>query len=241
MDTVSLLTLDEVVGAEVGLVYSTQPKRAQGPGQADYFVKGPSPEVVFPELAGCLLAKAAGIPVPTVAACTFQGEVFAGSLKVADIGRNVLPWLNAERARNFGVLYEVIVVDTWLANEDRNPGNVLGAPAGKGIVSLVMIDFEKSAALRPNPITTSPTIAPQKLWPRGELGQFLRTRKALHPPTGAIQRVRALADKPDEIRAVMSEVTASIGPISWSENSVEALLWRASRISDLVGEVWATT
>ena len=79
MNVVELATLDEVVGQSAGLVYSTQPRRAVGSNGVDYFVKGPDPEIVFAELAGCSLARAVGIPVAAVDLCMFEGQRYAGS------------------------------------------------------------------------------------------------------------------------------------------------------------------
>src|SRR5262245_7326096 len=238
MELVDLLTLDEVVGASAGFVYSTQPRRAQGQNGIDYFVKGPDQPVVFPELTRCLLAAAAGIPVADVDICQLDGMKEAGSRSIADIGRNVKPWLHPARAANFAALYSTIVVDAWLVNEDRNLGNVLAMSRGKGTVDLVMIDFEKSVALRPNPIVTSPTIPPQKHWPRGELGDLLTASRPFHPPTDPLKPIRPLAEKTTEIDRIVAQVTELLGPVAWSENSVLALKSRGSKIDAIAEEVW---
>ena len=240
MDSVTLLTLDEPVSAASGIVYSTEPKRAQGMNGQDYFVKGPEIEVVFAEVAGCLLAAAVGIPVAPTAICTFEGQRLAGSLKVADIGRNVGPWLCSGRATNLSVLYSTIVVDAWLANEDRNLGNVLGKAAGNGNVELVMIDYEKSATLRQYPLTRPPTVTSDRLWPRGDLGQIAAAHKPLHPPPVQMERVRRFADTPGAVQGVVAQVTDALGPVEWSADSVQTLLSRAEDLERIVEEVWNT-
>jgi len=70
---------------------------------------------------------------------------------------------------NFNDLFAAIVVDVWLANHDRNIGNVLPRPHDRE-VEFVFIDFEKSVALHPSPVVTSTMLEPRKLWPRGLLG-----------------------------------------------------------------------
>src|SRR5262245_33957800 len=115
LDSVELRTFDEPVVAPAGIVYSTQPRTATGDAGEDYFVKGPDVEVVFAELAGCLLAQCVGATVPPVAVCRFEGEAFCGSRRAAGIGRNALPWLTNPGSRtDLYELYAVIVIDTWL-------------------------------------------------------------------------------------------------------------------------------
>jgi hypothetical protein len=240
MEAVELLTLDDIVGAGTGLVYSTEPRRAQGLDGEDYFVKGPDREIVFAELAGCLLATAVGLPVAPVAACSLGGQQYAGSRRVADIGRAVAPWLRPGRVSNFETLYSCIVVDAWLANTDRNLGNVLGRSSGKGTAELVMIDFEKSATLRPFPRTRTPTIAPAQLWPTNELGRLLRNHRPMHPPTQPMQRILELAETQDAIKGIVDSVLQRIGPIDWSDDSVATLVWRGTRIEKIGNEVWAS-
>src|SRR5262249_41819380 len=90
---VPLLTIDEQVRAPYEVVYSTNPRRAEGSNHLSYFIKGPNIEIVFAEIAGCLLAKEVGLQVPDVAACEFEGETYAGSVKVGDAVRDIEPWL----------------------------------------------------------------------------------------------------------------------------------------------------
>ena len=167
LQRIDLLTLEESVAAPTGIVYSTSPQKAAREDGTEFFVKGPDPTVVFPELAGCLLASAVGLVVAPVAVCCFDGTVYCGSQKVADLGRNVGPWLrNPARVTNHGDLFSMVVVDVWLANKDRNEGNVLARPtADRRTVEFVMIDFEKSVALGPTPTVLSPTVRRSRCGP----------------------------------------------------------------------------
>ena len=81
IDQTNLDTLGGAVSAPDGVIYSTSPKRAEGADSFSYFVKGPSQEIVFAELAGCLLAREVGLLVPDVAACAFDNDIYCGSQK----------------------------------------------------------------------------------------------------------------------------------------------------------------
>jgi hypothetical protein len=76
---VPLATLDDDVISGTGLVYSTNPKRATGEDSVDYFVKGPDVDMVFAELAGCILANAVGLTVPCAKVCTIGDDKLAGT------------------------------------------------------------------------------------------------------------------------------------------------------------------
>lgn len=233
----TLTTRDAPVSAPEGMVYSTSPYTAEGADGISYFVKGPDREIVFAELAGCLLACEMGLIVPDVAVCSLGEERYCGSGKVADAMRNVAPWLKRpEKVRNFVDLYKVIVVDSWLANDDRNMGNVLVRPEHGSDVALVMIDFEKSKTLRPNPILGSAGVEARRLWPKEELGRTLRERKPLFGSLETMDRIRGMSR--DRCTEMIAEVAEAVGPIPWLDYSIEALSRRALRIDEIVREVW---
>lgn len=232
-----LLTFDSVVSAPEGIVYSTSPRRAEGIDGHSYFIKGPEIEVAFAELTGCLFAIEAGLIVPEVAVCNFGDEKYCGSRRVADSLRDVAAWLKRpQKIKNHDDLYAVIVVDAWLGNVDRNFGNVLGRSTHGSEIEVVMIDFEKSKALRPNPIIESGLASPQSLWPTGELGQVLRATKPLHPPQRMVDRIRQVTE--NQCEEIVESVVSKLGPVAWAENSVQAVSRRAGRITEIAGEVW---
>jgi hypothetical protein len=233
----ALLTFDSRVSAPEGIAYSNDPHAAEGDDGISYIVKGPDPEVVFAELVGCLFAREVGLLVPDVALCTFGESKYCGSAKVIDAMRNVAPWLNRrQKVRNFTDLYNVIVVDAWLANDDRNMGNVLVRPVRGSEIDLVMIDFEKSKTLRPNPIIGSTMVEPERLWPTAELGQALRHQKPLFAALGIIERIRNVSR--NRCAEIIASVVEKLGPIDWSENSIEAVSRHAERIEEIAGEIW---
>lgn len=232
-----LLTLDSRVSAPEGIVYSTSPRRAEGQDGHSYFIKGPHVEVAFAELAGSSFAREVGLVVPPVAVCSFDDEKYCGSRKVADSLRDVSAWLNRpEKITNQNDLYSVIVVDAWLANSDRNFGNVLGRSTHGSQIEVVMIDFEKSATLRPHPLIESGMVRPASLWPTAELGQVLRRTKPLHPPQNILERIGQITQQ--RCVEIINEVVSKLGPVAWADNSIEAVSRRAVRISEIAGEVW---
>jgi hypothetical protein len=235
---IKLLTLDEPVRSPFGIVYSTSPRKAEGENEVTYITKGPKLEIVFAELAGCLLAREVELPVPDVAAGEFAAETYACSAEVKG-DRDASHWLQRpQRVSNFGALFDVAVVDIWLTNIDRNMGNALGRSGTGKQIEFVFIDFEASVALRPNPRVSSTIVEPRKLWPTAEFGQTLRALKPLSPPQPIIDRISALP--PQRCEQVISEVVTAIGsPVAWADDCVQAVISRAKQIQQLAEEVWA--
>jgi hypothetical protein len=232
-----LVTLDSPVSAPAGIVYSTNPYTAEAENGKTYFVKGPELEIVFAEIAGCLLASSVGIPVPAVALCSAGGERLAGSEKVDEAFRDSsVPLKRLERISNLEDLYNVIVVDAWLGNTDRNLGNVLAAPSGEGRAELVMIDFEKSAALRRHPRVQSTLIEYRNLWPTGELGERARELRPLFPPQPILQKIAAV--NKNKCLEVLHPLIDSIGQVAWADDSVGAVASRAESIRKTAEAVW---
>jgi hypothetical protein len=233
---IDLLTFDSLVSSPEGMIYSTAPHIGYGSDGITYFVKGPEPEVIFAEIAGCLFAREVGLIVPDVAICRFEDSKFCGSAKVEGL-RNVAPWLaRTQKVRNASDLYNVIVVDAWLANDDRNMGNILARPVHGSEVEIVMIDFEKSKALRPNPIIVSTMLKPGQLWPREELGQILRQQKPLFASLGIIERIRNVGR--DRCTEIIMDVAGKMGPVDWADNSIDVVSRRAERIAEIASEIW---
>lgn len=234
---VNLLTLDDPVKSPFGVVYSTSPRRAEGENEVSYFTKGPALEIAFAEIAGCTLAREVGLLVPDVATCVWGEEVLAGTAHVKG-DRDASHWLGRrQRVVNFESLFDAIVTDIWLANEDRNMGNVLARRTRDNQVEFVFIDFEKSAALRPEPLIRTTMLNPRQLWPTSELGQALRAIRPPHPPQHIIQRIRALSQ--DRCSEIIRDVVAAIGiPVPWEDNSIQSISNRAGRIQQLAEEVW---
>ena len=231
----TLLTIDEPVVAPKGLVYSTAPRRAEGDNGRSYFIKGDNNETVFAEIAGCILANAVGLPVPAVALCAFEGAMFAGSEDLNGI-RDVSAWLrDRDNIENVPDLFRVIAVDTWLANTDRNWGNLIGESSGGEKIRLFFIDFEKSVALRPMPLMSTAGVRSNDLWPRGELGSLIRGWGYLHPPQDILTKIAEF--NLEHCRELLSPPATALG-IDWLDSSCDALSRRSTQIQTLVEGVW---
>ena len=140
---------------------------------------------------------------------------------------------------NFEDLFSAAVVHIWLANKERNIGNVLGDPRpGHGRLDLVFIDFEKSQALRRYPTVSTPMLEPRQLWPSGVLGNELRLQKPLLPPAGMIEQIHSLPS--ERCAAIIHDVEVALGvPIEWKDGSIDVLSQRAARIQHLAEVLWA--
>ena len=238
--TTELVTIDAPVSAPSGIVYSTNPYKAEAADGKTYFVKGPDLEIVFAELAGCKLAAAVGIPVPPVAVCSADGLLLAGSQKMEQAFRDAsVPLKRPEKIVNLEDLYSTIAVDTWLGNTDRNFGNVLAIPFGDDKIELVMIDFEKSATLRQHPRINSTLIEYGKLWPTAELGQRARELKKRDPPMAILQRIAAIDEQ--RCRELLAPIVSALQGVSWVEDSVGAIVSRGANIRMAVEAVWQST
>lgn len=235
-DVVQLATLDDEVASGSGLVYSTNPRKAIGMDEETYFVKGPDREVVFAELAGCVLANAVGITVPSARVCIFADMLLAGTRQVSSI-RAIEPWLRRpDKVRNYPEIFEAVIVDVWLGNTDRNMGNVIGDCAAGDEIEFVFIDFEKSVALRQYPNVNTAMIDSRRLWPSEDLGRMLMARKPLMPPFNAIARIRKLDE--EACSALINPVSEALGGIEWAGDTAAALARRAGQIQSLAEEVW---
>ena len=234
---ITLATLDSPVIGPVGIVFSNAPKTATGTDGKTYYVKGWDSDVAFSEVVGCLLATEAGLRVPAAAVCSFNGQLCAGVAEVEHPIRMIAPWLgNANRIVNRNDLYAVIAVDTWLANDDRNMGNLVGSPAEDGRILLSMIDFEKSKTLRRNPTIESAGVEPRGLWPTSELGNLLRQTKPPAPPADSIRRIQAVTRQ--RLETLIRPVAEELPFVDWCDNSIDVLAKRAERIRALLEEVW---
>jgi hypothetical protein len=183
------------------------------------------------------LASVVGLRVPTASVCSLNGELFGGVESVPRAQRNIRPWLrDVRRINNLTDLFSVIAADTWLANDDRNMGNVVGSSLGDGRIDVFMIDFEKSRTLAQNPFMGSGTLEPTRLWPRAELGQILRRIQPKSCPEPILERIKRMT--PLQISDVVMPIAAELPFIGWYGASVEVLSRRAKNIVRLVEEVW---
>jgi hypothetical protein len=234
---IELLTLDNEVPGPVGIVYSTAPRTAIGVDGRTYYVKGCNDTLAFAEVCGCRLAAIVGLPVPNAQIASFAGDFYAAVTEVESKVQNVAPWLNSPAGiTNLEDLFGTIVVDAWLANDDRNMGNLVGTPAGNRQIRLTMIDFEKSKTLAMNPTIESARLDPRRIWPTSELGARLRQIRPQHPPRRYLDSIRSVTA--DAVREIVLSTARDVPLVTWGDASVDVLLGRAQRIQPLMEEIW---
>jgi hypothetical protein len=236
---INLATIEAAVIGELGKVFSTAPEVAIGEDGKTYYIKGRNSRTAFSEVVGCRLAAMAGLKVPHADVGMFNGNLYAAVESVPAANRNIRPWLQDQsRIENHPHLFEVIAVDTWLVNDDRNMGNLVGSSLGNGRIDVFMIDFEKSRTLAESPFIGSGAVDPRRLWPTAQLGDILRRTRPSHCPVAVIERIRAISV--EQLTAAVLPVASELPFVSWHESSIELLARRAQKIDTLVEAVWAT-
>lgn len=233
---ITLATIEAPVVGEPGKVFSTGPEVAIGEDGKTYYIKGRNGPIAFSEVVGCRLAALAGLKVPNAEVGTFNGDLYAAIESVPAANRTIWPWLRKwERIDNRAHLFEVIAVDTWLVNDDRNMGNVIGSSVGEGRIDVFMIDFEKSRTLGENPFITSSNVDPARLWPTEELGAVLKQTRQQRCPGTILRTIQALSVQ--QLQDAILPVAHELPFITWHDSSIDLL---GQRIATLVEAVWAT-
>jgi len=227
---------DAVKGPD-GIVYSTAPESWLADDGNHYVVKGPGVGLVAAEAVSYQLARAVGLAVPEFVLGQKEGEsdLYFASRKM-DL-RDIEPWLSMDRAKTLASVARIVVFDVWVANRDRNLGNLLPPHSSHtGSDEVVAIDFEKAVSLcSPHPIVETATVAPAELWPSGELGQTLRGTGL---PGAFVAELRALPEA--TVEAAVASVSNTIGAskFGWAANSQQTLLRRLADLGNLVAGSW---
>jgi len=221
-----------------GIVYSTAPATSFDEDGESYVVKGPDPDIVRAETLAHLLAAELGIETPEFALGRYpdddRGQLYFASVKLTDAMRDVDVLLASKiDAASVVFLGELVTFDAWIANFDRNIGNLLARKRGSGW-GLVAIDFEKSQTMRGSaPIVETGSLDPKKLRPTGLLG------KVIKPPLqadGFIRRLKELDDM--QIEAVVGRVKSAIGAWPSAESTIKVLKQRKNQIDKIIKEIW---
>lgn len=216
---IRLETIEGPVIGEPGKVFSTGPEVAIGEDGRTYYIKGCNSPIVFTEVVGCRLAALVGLKVPEAHIGLFGGDLYAAVESVPAANRNIRPWLRDQaRIDNRTHLFEMIAVDTWLVNDDRNMGNVVGSSVGNGRIEVYMIDFEKSRTLAENPFLGSGAIDPRRLWPTEELGTILRQQR-LRCPAAILGRIAAVSTQ--QLNDLVTPVAAELPYVHWQETALK--------------------
>lgn len=144
--------------------------------------------------------------------------------------------LQAHLAENPGMLADAAALDVWIANDDRNLGNLVGGPAvDPGLIRLYAIDFEGSAVLRGEKDRFSiMTTHPRTLLPSEPLLPLCRRQPI---PSRVCDFI---ADWSEPLEPIANEWLADLAlpRLDWCEQASAALTMRAERIHTLVKEAW---
>jgi hypothetical protein len=219
------------------VIYSTCPKIGTAENGASYYLKGPDAAVVAAEALAYELAGAVNLAVPEHALCEVPGVgVFFASKEVRF--RSALDVvMEGGLASNPELLSDCIAFDTWIANDDRNMGNIVMEPERiEGhLARLLAIDFEKSRILRGENMLLVDQLAPRSFWPRELLGQLCDGQPF---PDGACSRIASVSrDRIDGVFEALAWELADLD-LSWRDSAVYQLARRATQITDRVREVW---
>ncbi len=159
------------------LIYSTSPRVGTGEDGVTYYLKGPDGAVITAEALAYQLASLVGLTVPDSAMVEVPGEGVCFGSRAIRVRSGLEEILSGGLAVNPELLAECIVFDTWIGNDDRNMGNIVGEPervAGIVRARLHAIDFEKAKVLRGIGVIEMGMIAPRAYWPNEQLGRLAR-------------------------------------------------------------------
>lgn len=239
MEWVQLLEEPQPVAAPPGVVYSTRPLHARASDGQTYVLKGPATEVVFPEAVCYQLASLVGLSVPECRLCSHpgQGSVFFASKEVRTRSEIEI-FIKDRKVVNPELLPHTVAFDVWVANEDRNLGNIVGEPYstnGTGVVKLYAIDFEKSAPLRGVNRFTVTALAAKKFWPTGQLGEICRGYEL---PVDFCKQIAAVQRSAIDSVIQRTIWDLNMAAVPWADSAVDVLEHRAQNIFTLIREVW---
>ncbi len=229
-EVIRLLDTGSRMEAPHGMVYATGPKKCLGHDGRRYVVKNSDSRLVLAEAVAYALAGELELPVPphAVAIHPDGGRMFASLMMEAAI-RDVSPFVAQHRDE----IAEVVVLDVWLCNIDRNLGGLLIDKAN-GEETVFAIDFERSVAIRSqHPTIEMGGVEPAKLWPREDLGRLM---KGAAFPTAFVSRTKRLAE--GNVRSAIDGACNVLG-VEGATVIADALLSRRERLDDLVRKGWA--
>jgi hypothetical protein len=237
-----ILLLDEPIRVQgpPGFVFSTSPRLATATSGATYVLKGPQKEIVVAEAVAYELAEMVGLKVPEFGIADVPGEGVVFASKEVPGGRSSsLELLLGEGVtQNSELLTHCVAFDVWVANDDRNIGNVIVepslTPSGAITAILYAIDFEKGQVLRGTNMILVDAIDPRKFWPLEALGRLCRGTAC---PADFCEAIKAVNQ--DQIEGVFERVAWEIGGgIPWRESAVYQLVKRGRKIIEMTREVW---
>jgi hypothetical protein len=220
------------------MIYSTRPRVGTGEDGVVYYLKGPDPAVITAEALAYQLASSVRLKVPDFAMVEVPGEGVCFGCRAIRVRSALEEILAGNLAVNPELLAECIVFDTWIANDDRNMGNIVYEPErvdGFARARLHAIDFEKAAVLRGKGVIEIGMIGPRAYWPNEQLGRLARGSVI---PSAFCDRIAAI--KESQVDGAFEALAWEFRDfdLSWREAAVQQLLQRAAAIRRHVEEVW---
>lgn len=215
-----------------GLVYSSAPRSSLGKDGHEYITKGPDPNIVVPEALGYLLAAEVGLRVPDFGFARIGDDppLFA-TRKVPHALRDVIPFVGVDFLDD-GFFAMLAAFDMWVANTDRNAGNLIGQEIDNSL-RIFAIDFGRAMALHA-PVLLRPDVKPRDCRPHDlAVETFIRQHKGVAEAANRIQLVPRTV-----IASYIDLVARFVSEFSWGDHTLKVLLHRQRDLLLLLQEVW---
>ena len=198
-----------------GKVYSTEPLVGEATNGHRYYIKGPEVAVVAAEIVAHLLAGGVGLRVPAWGLADLDGSIrFASERAPIHSGIAELLRMGVAAIPMFWPL--CLAFDMWIANYDRDVGNVVARPVGKRRYDFLAIDFEKAKVLRGDSLIRLNMLPATNFVPIGDLESVPRSWETILLAARHIEAVAesAVADAFEQLTesGVVEMVGDTIGP-----------------------------
>jgi hypothetical protein len=236
---VRALEVPKPIESEGLTIYASNPRQALCDDGRRYVLKGPSLAQIVAEYMGYTLAKRVELPVPEFALCraNVSSEVlFASRMSDRALRFPADSMLRADKS-GIGLLADCAVFDIWVANEDRNPGNIIGEPIGgygNPSISYLLIDFERSLLLSGTSGLEVNMFSPSKFMPKPALKDLLP-----RPPIRSALLDQIAGVTSAEVLGHFTDLENALGErISWRDSATHHLMSRATKLTTLVREAY---
>jgi hypothetical protein len=232
IDWVDMATIGAAKSPE-GKSYSTEPRVGEATNRKRYFVKGPDPAVVAAESLAYLVAQRVGLDVPEWALTIVDGSLCFAS-EACELQSGVAALLQLRGGANPMFWPRVVAFDMWIANHDRDDGNVVARVLRNRVRQFLAIDFEKANLLRGQSLISVNMLESSHFMPRGRLATIRVRRQDV---LVAAQSIRATGGGAiNEVFAMISAEAALRGIVA--ETIGANLRRRAENVVDLCSEVY---
>lgn len=220
-----------------GVIYARDPWLALATDGMSYLLKNTDPLVVLAEVLASQLADLLGIPTPRWGYYRNGNHVhYASRFETYSIRERAEVFFAGDQIANLHVLGQIAVFDQWIANPDRNEGNVLlVSHPSEGKARLMAIDHERARLLRGDSYLQLPE-DPGAFLPHGFLRRYLVSSGGFDQTT--VDRIERLTE--EEIETCVRHVRVQAGnPLSvlnceYADRCCQSLFSRARHIRDVI-------